>query len=109
MIDHVMDLRIQGVARRFTTELEDLLESNLGTQVNKYVRYTEIQWVDGVPGTVYKYVDNTKADLVYTITLSWVDGVPVSISRENHDNGITENIDITWVDGVPTIVDRTVV
>jgi hypothetical protein len=77
----------------------NIVESNTGSQVNKYVNYTEVDFINGVPSIVRKYVNNTKIDLVYTITLTFSAGLLAIVQSINHDDGFTNTKTFTWIDG----------
>ena len=77
----------------------NIIESNTGSQVNKYVNYTEVDFLGGVPSVIRKYVDNTKVDLVYTITLTFIGGVLSTVVTVNHDEGFTSTKTFTWTGG----------
>ena len=77
------------------------IESNTGTQVDSYVNYTEIDWLNGVPSIIRKYIDSSKATLVYTITVEWSGGVPNKITSVNHDDNLTTVTTIYWSNGLP--------
>jgi hypothetical protein len=77
----------------------NIVESNTGSQVNKYVNYTEVDFLNGVPSVVRKYVDSTKVDLVYTITLTFSAGILSTVQSINHDDGFISTKTFTWVDG----------
>lgn len=77
----------------------NIIESNIGSQVNKYVNYTEVDFIEGVPSVVRKYVDNTKVDLVYTITLTFINGVLSTVQSINHDDGFISTKTFIWSGG----------
>ena len=84
----------------------NIIEQNLGTQIDVPVGYTEVEWANGVPVNIKKYVSSDKAIMVYNISIVWASGNPAQITSENLDEGITTVTTITWTDGVPTSVNK---
>ena len=86
----------------------NIIEQNTGTQVDTRVLYTEVEWLNGVPTSVRKYTDNTKAIQVYLIAITWLNGVPTQVVSNNMDDGIISTTNITWLNGVPVSIDKVV-
>lgn len=113
-----MELQHSGTNYDFTTvsstggtgdipqSVINIIEQNTGTQVNIKVLYTEVDWLNGVPTSVRKYVDNTKAVQVYLITITWLNGVPTQVVSNNMDDGIITTTNITWLNGVPVTINK---
>ena len=85
----------------------NIIEQNLGTQIDTPVGYTEIEWTNGVPTNVKKYVSSDKATMLYNVDITWVDGVPVTVTSANLDEGITTTTSISWDGGVPININKT--
>ena len=67
-----------------------------GTVSNKY---TEIDWVNGIPSVIRKYENVTKTNLLSTSTLTFTDGLPTSIV--NNTDGTIVTTSIYWSSGLP--------
>ena len=100
-----LDFRQQSTGGLSQSQI-NIIEANTGTQVDVRVGYTEVDWTNGVPTSIRKYVDDTKAVQLYLITITWVDGVPTTIVSNNMDDGIITTTTITWSNGVPISINK---
>lgn len=72
------------------------IESLNGTPV---AGYTEIDWLDGKPSTVRKYMSEG-GELLSTTVITWTDGKPTNVAVTS--DSITTNTPIYWINGKPT-------
>lgn len=86
----------------------NIIEQNLDTQIDIPIGHTEIEWENGVPVNVKKYVSSDKAMMLYNVDITWADGVPVMITSSNLDEGITTSKTITWQNGLPISISKEV-
>jgi len=84
----------------------NIIEQNTGTQYNKKVLYSEIEWNLGVPVRVQKWASSSKLDMVYDITITWFGGVPTQVLTNNLDDGIITTMNIVWNNGVPVSINK---
>lgn len=67
-----------------------------GTASNKY---TEIDWVNGMPSVIRKYENVSKSNILSTSTLVFTDGLPTS--TVNNTDGTIVTTSIYWSNGLP--------
>ena len=104
-----IDLRkpvVSGGSSGLSQTVINIIEQNTGTQVNKKVLHTELEWALGVPVRVRKWTDSGKTDQVYDVQITWLDGVPTTVLTNNLDDGIITTMTIAWLDGVPVAVSK---
>jgi hypothetical protein len=108
-LGNVVDLRkprSEGTSTGVGQTVINIIEQNTGTQYNKKVLYSEIEWDLGVPVRVQKWTSLDKTDRVYDITIEWVNGVPVQVLTNNLDDGIITTTAITWQNGTPISINK---
>jgi len=87
-----------------------IIESNVGTQINVKVGYTNISWNAETPARpilVEKYETSSMLNKLYTITLTWNGSLLDNVVIVNEDDDIEETITLTFVNGLLTEVEKT--
>ena len=89
-----------------STKQTIVIEQNLGHQIDKEEKYTEITWSSGLPAKVERWEDDSKDKKLWTIEYTFSGGVPTQILRTNEDEGIQETTTIEWANGVPIKISK---
>lgn len=105
---NVVDLRkiVGSNSSSLSTNQINIIETNLGTHVDVIEGYTEITWDNGMPSNVKKYLNNSKARLLYDIDITWVNGLPSTIISNNVEHATMVTTNITWENGLPTSITK---
>jgi hypothetical protein len=90
---------IAGTGGGIDNATANIIEVNTGTSIHNYVGHTEMEELNGLPYIVRKWIDATKTELLYTITLTFNTGLLSTVVAQNHASGITKTTSIVWVDG----------
>ena len=81
----------------------NIIEGNLGTQINEPVGYIEFaQWSGDLPAVINKYTDQGKSKQLYSIMITWNgEQLPTRVVVNNLDDNITKTTTIAWSNGKP--------
>ena len=100
-------IRINKIIGRHYDLTKQSTDGGGGTVVTApSVGKTDITYVNGSPTVVLKYVDATRATLLYTTNVMWNSGVPTSVVTLNHTTGLTATTTLTWTNGQLVSIDK---